>query len=416
MDKLFLTILNISLSASLIITAIIFVRFPLKKASKAISYALWAGAGFRLISPFTFEGVLNLFQSKSAPVPPVNATQAFPPMDNAITVVNNTVSAVIRTVPITVYNVTVTPMSLWIEISAYIWLIGICAMLIYSVASVFLLSRKLKNSVNVGNNLYEAAGLQTPFVLGLFHPKIYIPTELKENDRRYVILHEQMHIRRFDHFVKYVSYLILCIHWFNPLVWSAFLLMGKDMEMCCDEWVLKEMCGSRQIGDERKAEYSMSLLSMAMGRRIIGGSPLAFGEGDVKERVKNVMVFKKHSRIIIVVSICIILSILLVVTVFFNFNLMLAKTSDNDSTSGLHISDIENAEMQTINNEVVVEQDLNETYRNMPSSSMAMSQVIDTQTGDINFQLENYSTNKGNIFIVRQTTVKAFTSKKVKIP
>ena len=330
MISLFLSVLNISLTASFIIVAVIFVRVLLKKAPKVISYALWAAVGVRLVMPFTFENISGLFQFKAAPIPLSNNAQSLPSIDGGITVVNNINT--LAPAPATVYNVSINPVNTWLEIGAYIWLIGMCVMLIYTVMSVIMLKRKLKNAVYAGDNLYEAEGLKTPFVLGLFIPKIYIPAELKETDRRYVIVHEQMHIRRLDHLVKFVSYLILCLHWFNPLVWSAFLLMGMDMEMCCDERVLKEMSASLPTNDDGKAEYSKSLLSMAIGRHIISGSPLAFGEGNIKERVKNVLIFKKHSRTITTASICLILCGLLVFTIFFNFNFTFAKAHGKNLT------------------------------------------------------------------------------------
>jgi hypothetical protein len=163
-------------------------------------------------------------------------------------------------------------------------------------------------------NIYEAENIQSPFVLGVVNPKIYLPLGLPEQERRYIILHERTHIRRRDHIVKFGAYFILCLHWFNPLAWAAFLLMGADMEMSCDERVLKEM------GSETKKDYSLSLLSLATERRIISDSrdawpgskrslrpsPLAFGEGGVKERIKRVLNFKKPSRVIITLAVALV--------------------------------------------------------------------------------------------------------------
>ncbi len=153
-------------------------------------------------------------------------------------------------------------------------------------------------AVHVEDNIYEAGNIQSPFVLGIIEPKIYIPPSLKASERKYIILHERTHIRRKDYIIKFAAYFILCLHWFNPLAWVAFLLMGVDMEMSCDERVLKE------LGGDTKKDYSMLLLSMATDRRIIsGGSPLAFGEGGVKERIKNILNFKKTSRVVIAAAV-----------------------------------------------------------------------------------------------------------------
>ncbi|MGI1660244.1 MAG: M56 family metallopeptidase [Desulfitobacterium sp.] len=294
MDKLFLSVFNMSLTASFVIAAIMLARIPLKKAPKTISYALWAVAGFRLVFPFSFESVFSLIPFKSAPIPADIATQPIPHVDSGINVIDNVVNQVL---PAAALAASVNPLQVWLTAGAYLWLAGIAVMLIYSVVSIVLLKRRLIGATLAQDNIYEADNLKTPFVLGFFRPKIYIPTVLSEEERRYVILHELTHIQRYDHVVKLLSYFILCLHWFNPFVWAAFLLMGADMEMSCDERVLKE------IGNETKKAYSMSLLSLAAERRIIGGSPLAFGEGGMKERIKNILNFKKPAAWIITVSV-----------------------------------------------------------------------------------------------------------------
>lgn len=294
MEELFLSVLNMSLTASFVIAAIMLARLPLKKAPKTISYALWAVAGFRLVFPFSFESVFSLIPFKSVPIPADIAMQLIPRVDSGINVVDHAVS---RVLPAATPAASVNPLQVWLTVGAYLWLAGIVVMLIYSVVSVVLLKRRLRYATLNEDNLYEADNLKTPFVLGLFRPKIYIPAGLMEEEKYYIILHERTHIRRHDQVVKFLAYFILCVHWFNPLAWAAFLLMSADMEMSCDERVLKE------IGGEKKKAYSMSLLYLAAERRIIGGSPLAFGEGGMKERIKNVLNFKKPSRVIITVAV-----------------------------------------------------------------------------------------------------------------
>ena len=294
MEKLFLSVLNMSLTASFVIAAIMLARLLLKKAPKIISYALWAVAGFRLVFPFTLEGIFSLLPFKSAPIPADIAMQAVPRIDSGITVVDNAVSSML---PAAAPVASVNPLQIWLAAGAYIWLIGMAVMLVYSIVSIFLLKKQLHGATLVEGNLFEAGNLKTPFVIGLISPRIYIPAGLTGEERRYIILHEQTHIRRHDHAVKMFAYFVLCLHWFNPFAWVAFLFLGADMEMSCDERVLKEM------GDGTKKAYSMSLLSMATERRILGGSPLAFGEGGMKERIKNVLDFKKPSRIIIIAAV-----------------------------------------------------------------------------------------------------------------
>lgn len=313
MENMFLSVLNMSLTASFVIAAIMLARLPLKKAPKIISYCLWAVAGFRLVFPFTLESVFSLLPFKSAPIPQDIAMQAVPRIDSGITMIDNAVSAAL---PAATPASSVNPLQVWIGVGSYIWLLGIMVMLIYSFVSIVLLKRRLRDAVQVEGNLYEADNLKTPFVIGLFRPKIYIPTGLSEEECRYIVLHEQTHIRRHDHAVKILAYFILCLHWFNPLAWAAFWLMGADMEMSCDERTLKE------LGGEFKNAYSLSLVRVATGRKILNGSPLAFGEGGMKERIKNVLNFKKPSRVIITLAI----ALVVVLTVGFAMN----RNSDND--------------------------------------------------------------------------------------
>lgn len=294
MEKIFLSVLNMSLTGAFVIAAIMLARLPLKKAPKAISYALWAVAGFRLMFPFTLEGAFSLLPFNSTLIPQDIATQAVPRIDSGIAALDNAVSAAL---PTAASAVSANPLQLWLAAGSCIWIFGIAMMLIYSLVSIVMLKRRIRGAVNVEDNIYEAAGLKTPFVMGLFRPKIYIPAGLSGEERSYIVLHEQTHIRRRDHIIKMLAYFVLCLHWFNPLVWAAFILMGADMEMSCDERVMKE------LGGDIKNAYSLSLVRVASERKILNGSPLAFGEGGMKERVKNVLNFKKHSRTIIIAAV-----------------------------------------------------------------------------------------------------------------
>lgn len=294
MNKLFLTILNMSLTGAFVIGAICLARLLLKKAPKKISYYLWAVAAFRLVFPFSIESTFSLIPFKAKIIPPDIAMQSLPRIDSGIPYVNNAVS---RILPAASPAASVNPLQVWTAIGTFIWLMGFVVMLIYGLTSFAILKRKMQEAAHFEENIYEAINIKSPFVLGVFKPKIYLPMGLSGQERSYILLHEQTHIRRRDHLVKFLSYFLLCLHWFNPLVWAAFLLMGRDMELSCDERVLQE------IGSEIKKDYSLSLLSMATEGRIIGGSPLAFGEGSVKGRIKNVLNFKKPSRVMIVAAV-----------------------------------------------------------------------------------------------------------------
>lgn len=304
MSELFLTVLNMSLTASYVIIFVILFRLLLKKAPKVISYALWGVVAFRLLIPFSFESMFSLMprNANTVPIPHDIIYQQNPQINSGIEAVDSFVNS---SLPAPTIGASVNPLQIFVKIGAYIWVLGIIALLIYSLVSILILKRRLKSAQLVEKDIFEAKNLKTPFVLGLFSPKIYIPSGLSAEEKSYIILHEQTHIRCFDHMVKMVAFLILCVHWFNPLVWVAFLLMSADMEMSCDERVLKEM--SSKI----KQAYSTSLLSLATGRRLINGSPLAFGEGNVKGRIKNILNFKKPAAWVMVASIILVVALVI---------------------------------------------------------------------------------------------------------
>ncbi len=292
-----------SIKASYVILFVMLIRLLLKKAPKFISYVLWGAVAFRLIIPFTFESIFSIMpkSTNTNPIPRDIVYQKTPQIKSGIEAMDNIVN---RSLPAPSAIASLNPMQIYIHIGSYIWMIGIVTLLIYSLVSVIRLKRQFKDVQWLENNIFEADNLKTPFVLGVIKPKIYLPAGLNNEERAYIILHEQTHIRRKDHVIKIIAFIVLSIHWFNPLVWIAFVLMSKDMELSCDEHVLKEM------QEDIKKPYANSLLSLAMGGRIIKGSPLGFGEGNVKERIKNVLNYKKPSLWVIVVSIIIVAVIL----------------------------------------------------------------------------------------------------------
>lgn len=294
MDNLFIALLNMSLTGAFVIAGICLARLLLKKAPKIISYCLWAVAGFRLIFPYSIKGNFSLIPFNAQIIPKDIAMQSLPQIDSGVDFINTAIGSIL---PAATPYASINPLQIWLFLGESLWLIGFAAMLLYGFISYVLLKRKMRTAILINDNIFEAEGIKSPFVLGFLHPKIYLPTFLESRELDYIILHEQTHIHRRDHIVKPAAYFILCLHWFNPLVWTAFLLMGADMEMSCDERVLKE------IGGERKKDYSLSLLSVATEGRIIGGSPLTFGEGGIKKRVENVLNFKKHSQIIIIAAV-----------------------------------------------------------------------------------------------------------------
>ena len=299
MSGLFISVLNMSLTASYVIVFVILIRLALKKAPKFISYALWSVVAFRLIIPFSFESIFSLMprDTNAVPIPHDIIYQKSPQINSGIEVVDSFVSEVL---PVPTIEASVNPLQIYTEIGAYFWVLGIITLLVYSLISILILKRQLKSAQLLEKNIHEARNLKTPFVLGFVRPKIYLPVGLSVEERSCILLHEQAHIHRKDHIIKILAFLILSIHWFNPLVWIAYILMNKDMEFSCDEKVLKA------INEDIKKPYANSLLSLATGRHILNGSPLAFGEGNVKGRIKNVLHYRKPSFWIIMSAIVIV--------------------------------------------------------------------------------------------------------------
>ena len=302
MGELFLTVLNMSLTASYVILFVIIIRLLIKKAPKFISYALWGVVAFRLIFPFSFESIFSLLPHNTNVVPITHDIiyQQSPRINSGIEVIDSIVS---ESLPPSTIGASVNPIQIYMEIGGYIWVFGIVALLIYSVVSVLKLERQLKSAQLIEKNIYEAENLKTPFVLGLARPKIYLPVGLNDEERSYILLHEQTHIHRKDHIIKILAFLVLSIHWFNPLVWISFMLMSTDMELSCDERVLKE------INKDIKKPYANSLLSLATGKLFLNGSPLAFGEGNVKGRIKNVLNYKRPRFWVIALSVIIVTAV-----------------------------------------------------------------------------------------------------------
>jgi len=305
MSELLLSVFNMSLTASYVILFVILVRLLLKKAPKIISYAFWCVVAFRLAIPFTFESVFSLLPRNRGTDPiPQETTyqQSSPQMNSGIEVINSFVGGIS---PAQTAENSVNNLQLYIQIGSYVWVLGMMALLIYSLISVLLLKKQLKDAKLIEQNIYEADNLKTPFVLGFLRPKIYLPVGLKVEERSYILLHEQTHINRYDHIIKPVAFMLLSVHWFNPLVWVAFVLMSRDMEFSCDEQVLKKMNSDIDI----KKSYATSLLSLAAGRHILNGSPLAFGEGNVKGRIKNVLHYRKPRFWVLFFSIVIMIAV-----------------------------------------------------------------------------------------------------------
>ena len=313
MPKLF----NMSLTANVAIVLVILLRLLLKKAPKVISYALWGVVLFRLLCPVSIGSnfsVYNLFDAPAQESGTITSVIKYVPSNIVHTEYPSValpvpgISDVINeALPQGQEQLVADPLEAPMSITTYIWMIGVLVMVIYSIVSYIRLRRKLSVVVPLRDNIFIADDIKSPFVVGLFRPKIYLPCNLGDKEQEYIILHEQHHIKRLDHVMKALAFLALAIHWFNPLVWVAFILASKDMEMSCDEAVI------RKIGGDVRADYSASLLTLATGRRIIAGTPLAFGEGDTKGRINNLSKWKKPAVWVVLVAVvaCVVLAVCL---------------------------------------------------------------------------------------------------------
>ena len=301
LENAFIAILNMSITASYVILFVIIARMLLKKAPKIFSYCLWATVWFRLVCPVSFSSTLSflgLFGANRTGYVPVDIGMMPQPQINVG--MNNIDQAINRFLPAQAPYASVNPMQILIYLATIIWALGMIVLLVYSVASYLSLRRKVSTAMLVTDNIYESEHIRSPFVLGLIKPRIYLPIGIAEGELSYILKHEQTHIQRFDHLIKPLSFFVLCLHWYNPLVWLAFVLMNKDMEMSCDERVLSNM------GESVKKNYSGSLLSFATGRKVIGGCPLAFGESNTKSRIVNVLNYKRPAFWALVISVIIV--------------------------------------------------------------------------------------------------------------
>ena len=300
-------LMDINLTASIVIAFVICVRQFLKRAPKIFSYALWGIVLLRLLVPVSIESPMSFVPERTEFSSMVQINEVLPEIqfetpedraDNAWYLENTPPGEpfvqVSRSLDAETYL-------------TFLWLFGIAGMLLYSFVSCWKLRRKLKVVVPYRKGIFLADDIDTPFVMGIIRPKIYLPGSLDPAERKYIIAHERHHIKRGDHIFKALGFLTLTIHWFNPLVWVAFVLAGRDMEMSCDEAVI------RKLGEDVRAEYSASLLNLATGKRIFSGTPLAFDEGDPAQRVRNLAKWKRPALwvVLLCVIICMILAVCL---------------------------------------------------------------------------------------------------------
>lgn len=296
MNDIFLTTLNMSIVASWLILAVVLLRFALKKAPKWIAVFLWGIVALRLVVPFSFESALSLIPSAKT-FNANNIQYETPAISSGIPAVNNAVNPVLGETFAPNPGVSVNPLYVWTFVASVIWLLGIAMMLLYAVISYVRIRRSVAERAPYEGNIFLCDQVRSPFILGLIRPKIYLPSNMGAMAMESVIAHEKAHLKRHDHWWKPMGFLILTVHWFNPLCWVAYVLLCRDIELACDEKVIQQM---NLVG---KKQYSTALLECSAGRRPVTISPLAFGEIGVKMRVKNVLNYKKPAFWVIAVAI-----------------------------------------------------------------------------------------------------------------
>ena len=296
MNELFLKIINMSISASWLVLAVLILRFVLKKAPKWINVLLWGIVAIRLICPFSFESTLSLIPS--AETIPLNiGMDTTPTINSGISAINNAVNPIISQSNTPMAGASVNLLQITIGIYEYIWIFGMIALALYTAISYWRLRRKVDTAVRYKDNIFQSENVSFPFVLGIIKPRIYLPFKMNGQYLEHVVAHEQAHICRKDHWWKPLGFLLLMIPWFNPLMWLAYVLLCRDIELACDEKVIKE------LGNEQRGDYTQALVACSVNRRMIAACPLAFGEVSVKERVKSVMNYKKPAFWVIIISV-----------------------------------------------------------------------------------------------------------------
>lgn len=295
MTDFFLELLNMSLVSCWLIAALLILRPLLKKAPKAFVCALWGLVGLRLICPFSFESILSLIPT-SKPVSEEVILSYVDLLSSSASDTQGTETIIISNTLASPAGASINPMQAISLVAAFIWAVGVAVMLIISLVSYIRLSKSVSASIKTGANVFIADGIASPFVLGFFKPRIYIPSSLTEYEKEFVIAHENAHIKRRDYLLKPLGYLILSLHWFNPLVWVAYILLCRDIEGACDERVIRKM------DDKGKKEYSEILLRLSQPSSKLRACPVAFGEVGVKSRIKSVANYKKPAFLICMVA------------------------------------------------------------------------------------------------------------------
>ena len=295
MQDLFLKLLNMSITAGWLVIAVVLLRPLLKKAPKSVRCVLWALVGIRLICPFSFESVLSLLP-RSTPITQDVLLSPAPSIQSGVSVVDTVVNPILQSTVTPQAGDSVNPLQIVTAAATAVWLLGVAAMVVYGVVSFVRMRRLVAISVPLTDNVYECDDIPSPFILGVFRPRIYLPSGMSDEARGCVVAHENAHLKRRDHWWKPIGFALLTVYWFNPLMWVAYILLCRDIELACDERVI------RTLDAESKTRYAETLLTCSMPRHLTAACPLAFGEVGVKARIKSVLNYKKPAFWLIIVA------------------------------------------------------------------------------------------------------------------
>ena len=286
MEAVFLKLLNMSITASWLVFAVFLLRILFRKAPKFVSMLLWALVGIRLVCPFSLKSILSVIPNPE-PVPSEILTAEHPVIQSGISAVNETMNPVLSETFAPSAETGASPLGSLAFIASVLWLCGIGVLLLYTAVSYRRIHKSVREAALYQGNVWLCDRIDTPFILGVLRPRVFLPSDIEKADLPYVLAHEQAHLKRRDHLWKPLGFLLLTVYWFNPVLWVAYILFCKDMELACDERVL------RTLGAACKKPYSNALINCSVPRKRISACPLAFGETGVKERVRSVLNYKK---------------------------------------------------------------------------------------------------------------------------
>ena len=305
MAAVFLKLLNLSISASWLVLAVLVLRLVSKRSPKWMNVLLWGIVALRLMLPFSIESALSLIPSAETVSPAAVQFAPAPTITSGVSIIDNAVNPPLSEHFSAVPTASVNPLYVWTEIAGWVWLIGLGAMLLYALVSYLRLRRRVSVSLPIQDHIYLCDALSSPFILGVVKPHIYLPSGLDEVQRQNVLAHEQAHLARRDHWWKPLGFALLAVYWFNPVLWLAYTLLCRDIELACDERVIRTM-------DESAVKtYSTVLLACSMPRKAAITCPLAFGEVGVKERVRNALLYKKPAFWVVAasVAVCVVMAV-----------------------------------------------------------------------------------------------------------